>query len=156
MAAQLAEMTERLAEAQARVTAAEEDAAAAVRRAEDDRDRAVAAAGQRADAEIERAHADAASRIRSAEESATAAETRAAEAREEVTRIRRDHEGELACLNHAADRQRQTADQRAADLVVARDDQRTRAERAEQAAAAARTEITRLRAEVRQLGTRDT
>ncbi len=155
MAAQLAEMTEQLAEAQARVTAAEEAAAAAVRRAEDDRDRAVAAAGQRADAEIERARADAASRVRSAEESAAAAETRAAEAHEEVTRIRRDHEGELARLSDAAGRERQIADQLAADLAAARDDQRVRAERAEQAAAGARTEITRLQAEVRQLRGRD-
>jgi hypothetical protein len=38
-------------------------------------------------------------------------------------------------------------DQRAGEIVTARDEQRTRAERAEQAAAEARDEITRLRTE---------
>ena len=42
-------------------------------------------------------------------------------------------------------------DQRAADIVTARDEQRARAEHAEQAAAEARTETARLRTEIDQL-----
>ena len=42
-------------------------------------------------------------------------------------------------------------DQRAGEIVTARDEQRTRAERAERAADEARAEITQLRAQIDQL-----
>jgi F0F1-type ATP synthase membrane subunit b/b' len=42
-------------------------------------------------------------------------------------------------------------DQRAAEIVTARDEQRTRAERAEQSAEETRTEISRLRTEIGEL-----
>jgi hypothetical protein len=144
--AQVAEEAQRQAarqveEAEARASAAGEEADRRVAEITGQADESVREAQRQAARQVEEAqHA-----AQAAEHRAELAERRAAEADQRTEADRADHAAEIGRLNDAQARERAITDERARDLVQARDDARQQRERAEATVDQLRAELAEAR-----------